>query len=218
MDYVDFKKITNIVFIVTIFGVITACSNPVNDVIKTEVTQKEPVQISEKVEELQATVKDSSTSSFVPASAPVNPLKITIPSINVEAEIHPYGMDDTGRMAVPEDPEEVGWYKYGVTPGSAGNAVLAGHVDSKVGPAVFFYLKDLKTGDKIHITNANGEELVFEVKDSQKYSPEDAPMNEIFGPSETKSLNLITCTGYFDRSVGHYEERLVVFTELISEI
>jgi sortase A len=38
-----------------------------------------------------------------------------------------------------------------------------------------------------------------------------------FGPSEKRMLNLITCTGYFDREIHNYIERLVVYTELVEE-
>ncbi len=50
-------------------------------------------------------------------------------------------------MEIPADDHITGWYEPGYEPGSAGSAVIAGHVDSKKGPAVFFYLTDLEEGD-----------------------------------------------------------------------
>ncbi|MGM0866326.1 MAG: class F sortase [Bacillota bacterium] len=49
------------------------------------------------------------------------------------------------------------------------------------------------------------------------YQKDDAPLRTIFGPSEKRMLNLITCKGYFDREIHNYIERLVVYTELVEE-
>ena len=40
-------------------------------------------------------------------------------------------------MGVPKGFDTVGWFGEGTKPGAPGNAVMAGHVDSKTGPAVF---------------------------------------------------------------------------------
>lgn len=44
-----------------------------------------------------------------------------------------------------------------------------------------------------------------------------APIDEIFQTAEGQYLNLITCSGTFNRSAGTHEERLVVFAELKKE-
>ena len=63
-----------------------------------------------------------------------------------DAEIVPVGADTTGALEVPplDGPTVAGWYRRGVSPGEAGNAVLVGHVDSPAGPAVFFDLGRLR--------------------------------------------------------------------------
>lgn len=49
------------------------------------------------------------------------------------------------------------------------------------------------------------------------YDKDDAPLRKIFGPTEKRMLNLITCTGYFDHDIHNYVERLVVYTELVDD-
>jgi len=41
------------------------------------------------------------------------------------------------------------------------------------------------------------------------------PQVEIFGPTDKKRLNLITCNGEWIQSLKTYSDRLVVFTEQI---
>lgn len=142
------------------------------------------------------------------------PLKVSIPSINVSADIEKVGLLDNGQMGVPEKFEQVGWYKEGILPGEQGNAVLAGHVDSKTGPAIFYHLHKLEVGDEVHVMNEDGEKLTFIVYDKKSFDTESAPVEKIFGFSYRSNLNLITCTGDFNREKGTHEERLVVYTEL----
>jgi len=142
------------------------------------------------------------------------PIKVSIPSINVSADIEKVGLLDNGQMGVPEKFEQVGWYKEGILPGEQGNAVLAGHVDSKTGPAIFYHLHKLEVGDEVHVMNEDGEKLTFIVYDKKSFDTESAPVEKIFGYSYRSNLNLITCTGDFNREKGTHEERLVVYTEL----
>lgn len=145
------------------------------------------------------------------------PASVEIPSINVNATIEQVGILDNGQMGVPEDINNVGWFEPGVKPGSRGSAVLAGHVDSKTGPAIFFDLKKVKQGDEIIVKDQNGTALTFIVKKQESYGRSSAPIDEIFQTSEGQNLNLITCSGTFVRSAGTHEERLVVFAELKKE-
>ncbi len=142
------------------------------------------------------------------------PVKVEIPSIEVTASIEQVGMLENGQMGVPSNINDVGWFEPGFKPGTKGNAVLAGHVDSKTGPAIFFYLKKLSKGDEIILTAKDGEELTFVVSGKESYPYTDSPIEKIFGPTDSRKLNLITCTGTFNRSKGTHEERLVVSTEL----
>ncbi|MEU4329426.1 sortase domain-containing protein [Nonomuraea dietziae] len=50
-----------------------------------------------------------------------------------------------------DDDDLTGWNVAGPEPGERGAAVIAGHVDSRTGPAVFHGLRDLKPGARIHV-------------------------------------------------------------------
>ncbi|MCA1066251.1 class F sortase [Rossellomorea aquimaris] len=147
----------------------------------------------------------------------ITPAVLSIPKLDLEAPIKEFGLDKEGNMEVPDNGKDVAWFEPGFQPGERGNAVLAGHVDDEKQPAVFYELKELEPGDEIHLQDENGERLTFVVMEKVAYQKDDAPLRNIFGPSQKPRLNLITCTGYFDREIRNYVERLVVYTELVEE-
>jgi sortase A len=147
----------------------------------------------------------------------VVPTSLSIPAIEVNTEVMNVGLLENGQMGVPSDFMKVGWFKPGAMPGERGNSVLAGHVDSKTGPAIFFYLNKLEKGDEVIVTGENGEKLTFIVRDKKVFPKDNAPVSEIFGYTSRRMLNLITCTGTFDRNQGGHIDRLVVYTELKEE-
>jgi len=142
------------------------------------------------------------------------PKTLTIDSLKVKTNIEQVGLDKKGAMGTPKNEQQVGWYKFGPRPGDVGNAVIDGHTDTKTGPAVFYQLHELKKGDKINIKDESGRNLVFRVKKLVEYGHLDAPLEKIFGASDQRNLNLITCIGTYDENEGTYDNRLVVFTEL----
>ena len=74
----------------------------------------------------------SPTSAAIQSRAPGSPRMLAIPRLGLKIPITAVTVDDTGAMAVPTRPTEIGWYAYGPRPGSArGSAVLGGHVDSR---------------------------------------------------------------------------------------
>ncbi|WP_061809495.1 class F sortase [Rossellomorea vietnamensis] len=147
----------------------------------------------------------------------IKPTFLSIPKLGLEAPIKEFGLDKNGNMELPKNGKDVAWFEPGFQPGEKGNAVLAGHVDDEKKPAVFFELKTLEPGDKIHLQGESGEILTFVVREKIAYDKDDAPLRKIFGPSEKRMLNLITCTGYFDHDIHNYVERLVVYTELVDD-
>ncbi|WP_456272269.1 sortase domain-containing protein [Bacillus sp. AK031] len=145
------------------------------------------------------------------------PARIKIPSLDIDTEVIPVGLLENGEMEVPKGTEVAGWYNRGIKAGAKGNAVVAGHVDSKEGPAIFFYLKNMEIGEKVTVTDTEGIEQTFVVKQKESYQAEEAPIEKIFGPDNSRNLNLITCTGTFNYEEHLYPDRLVIYTELIDE-
>lgn len=142
------------------------------------------------------------------------PTHISIPAIQVDASVKDVGILDNGQMGVPEDPQVTGWFEPGAQPGSPGNSVIAGHVDSRTGPAVFYDLNKLQKGDEIIVSDEDGGEKTYIVEKLESYPMDDSPIEKIFGKTDEKRLNLITCTGEFVRDLGGHQDRLVVFSKL----
>jgi LPXTG-site transpeptidase (sortase) family protein len=142
------------------------------------------------------------------------PQKLRIPKLGLAATVEAVGLGSDGEMVMPENPQIAAWYRSGSKLGEKGNLVIAGHLDSKTGPAVFYRLAQLTAGDKITITDQNNQEFLFIVVKKETYDEDQFPVNEVFGSSDRPRLNLITCRGRFDRATKRYTKRVVVFSEL----
>jgi sortase (surface protein transpeptidase) len=148
---------------------------------------------------------------------PGAPITLLIPKIGVKASVESVGTDRTGAMATPSGPYTVGWWDQGTVPGNPGNAVIDGHLDYvKVGTAVFWSLGNLRAGDQILVQMPGNRTLTFVVDRSATYPFDHAPLLAIFGPTSTPSLNLVTCSGSFDRTSKNYNRRLVVYSHLLT--
>ena len=140
---------------------------------------------------------------------------LRIEKISVDAKIVEVGLTKAGNMGVPGNSYDVGLYSKGAKPGAQGTAVLAGHLDSATGqPGVFAKLKQLSAGDVIKIISPEGKENSFNVTRTKLYGANDRP-SEVFSSTSGSHLNLITCTGQWDKDNKQYDSRLVVFTDLI---
>jgi hypothetical protein len=156
--------------------------------------------------------------SVAPTAAPRagRPTRLRIPALGVDAAIEDVGLTSDGAMDVPKDYDNTAWYAPGTRPGDVGNAAIAGHVDSKTGPAVFWELPTLKPGDAIFVVGDDGAERRFVVTGRESYQRADAPLDRIFGPTTARQLNLITCdpSSTFDRSRGGYASNVVIYAAL----
>jgi hypothetical protein len=147
------------------------------------------------------------------------PVSVSIPAIGVQSKLLHLGLNSDGTMQVPSlttSAGEAAWYKYSVTPGQAGAAVIEGHVDSYQGPAVFYRLGALRPGNQIDVTLADGITAVFRVTGVREYAKDKFPAGTIFGPADYAALRVITCGGDFDAATGHYLSSVVVFATLSS--
>ena len=77
---------------------------------------------------------------------PSPPMWVEIPSIGVSSPLVRLGLNRDRSMEVPGDFQVAGWFSGGPQPGQLGPAVIAGHVDSRTGPAVFYRLRDQASG------------------------------------------------------------------------
>ncbi len=145
------------------------------------------------------------------------PVRLSIPSLSIDAAVQSVGIGKSGNMAVPTNFTDVGWYRYGPAPGSVGSAVIDGHVDNGLSLAgVFKQLNEVKVGDKIIVTDASGREQHFTVEDIKDYDYKSVPTELVFNRTDTARLNLVTCDGAWVAGEKTYDRRIVVFAVLTS--
>ncbi len=172
------------------------------------------LHIEEKIE--TKPIFQSVTEARVAIKSGVVPSRISIPAIGVDAPVVGFGIDEEGKMMVPDNYIEVGWYKDGVKPGESGSAVLGAHVDNgSLIEGVFKHLKNLKVGDDITVTDKTGSVRVFRIVTTKVYDYRYSDTRDIFTESGPARLNLITCHGTWLPRENTYDKRLVVFAELI---
>ena len=145
----------------------------------------------------------------------IDPAFVDIPAIGTVSTIERLGTLLDGRLETPNDFMKVGWWSGGVVPGEKGPAVLAGHLDSVQGPAIFARLSQLKPDDLIRIARKDGVVLTFSVTRIDRYPKDRFPATSVYGPTDEPELRLITCAGTFDRSVHSYDDNTVVYARLV---
>jgi hypothetical protein len=141
------------------------------------------------------------------------PVRIRIPSIGVDAAMIPLGLNRDRTLEVPEDFAQAGWWSGGARPGQPGPAIVVGHVDSYTGPAVFYRLRELRPGATIIVDRRDGTRARFAVLGSEQYAKNAFPTERVYGSTPGPTLRLITCSGTFDRSSGHYLDNTVVYAD-----
>ena len=112
---------------------------------------------------------------------PSRPVRIEIPSIGVDAPIIGLGLNPDRTLEVPTDYGDAGWWTGGPRPGERGPAVIAGHVDSRTGPAVFFRIGELQPGAKIVVVGRDGTRARFSVLGSERYPKAQFPTARVYG-------------------------------------
>jgi sortase (surface protein transpeptidase) len=146
----------------------------------------------------------------VAPSVLADPVSLTIPLIGVRTSLITLGRAADGSMEVPASTTVAGWYTGSALPGAIGPAVIVGHVDSVSGPGVFFRLSQLRRGDRVYVTRADGTTAVFRVTSVRTYAKDVLPVKAVYGATPDPEVRLITCGGAFDDATGRYLSNVVV--------
>jgi sortase (surface protein transpeptidase) len=144
------------------------------------------------------------------------PVTLSIPAIGLKVPLSALGLNPNGTVEVPTNFQEPGWYRFGPSPGQLGSAVILGHVDSYLGPAVFFRLRTLRPGDQVKVALADGVTTHFLVRQVAMYSKTQFPTLLVYGSHGYSALQLVTCGGVFDTQTRHYLSNVVVYTRLVA--
>lgn len=151
------------------------------------------------------------------------PAHISIPSISVTSTLGPArGLNANGTI---NDAPLSGptwslpwWYDKGPTPGQDGSSVILGHVDSALGAGnlgVFFRLGDVKPGDPIDVTLADGSVTRWVAVTNVLYSDSDFPDSTVYAKAGPPELRLVTCGGTYNYTTHLYESADVVTARLV---
>jgi hypothetical protein len=146
------------------------------------------------------------------------PASIWINSISTGSDLIDLGLTAEGSLEVPVDFGVAGWWKGGPRPGDPGPAVITGHLDSTHGPGVFAKLGRVKPGDEVTVRRNDGQKLSFLVTRIDRYPKRAFPTRNVYGPTNSAELRVITCGGTFDHGVGSYNDNIVVFAKLIDPL
>jgi uncharacterized repeat protein (TIGR01451 family) len=169
-------------------------------------------------------------SSPAVASAP-SPF-LLIPSLGVDAPLvatGAVGAPGAASLTIPSDIGEVGWWDGTLqdgnrqltvnapAPGAPGVAILAGHVDSAAaGPGALYRLGDLRPGQAIEVTDAQGTTTSWRVIAPPQITAKANLPTSLFATTGPPRLALVTCGGPFDARSGHYEDNVIVWAALVS--
>jgi hypothetical protein len=139
------------------------------------------------------------------------PAALIIPAIGVQTRLIRLGRTAAGALQVPPTTAVAGWYTGSPRPGELGAAVIAGHVDSLLGPGVFFRLRLLRPRDLILVRRADRSFAAFRVTAVRQSLKTRFPTAAVYGPAPVAELRLVTCGGTFDYATGHYLSNVIVF-------
>jgi sortase (surface protein transpeptidase) len=155
---------------------------------------------------------DTAASEALPPLADVRPVGLSIPAIGVEqSSFENLSLGAAHELDPPVDFAHVGGYTAGPVPGDPGPAVIAGHVDSRAGPAVFFRLRELKPGDQVTVRRSDGQSATFAVDKVDRYPKDAFPTDAVYGFAPGSALRLITCGGSFDAAKRSYRDNIIVY-------
>ncbi len=200
-------KLTGYLLVAVIAFVVIGCSSVTTDEIASPHAQSYEPVVSARPSSHNTTVQP----------VIVQPVRLLIPAIQVDATIESVGVLANGDLETPlvNSWDNVGWYQTGPVPGQRGSAVIDGHLDRPGGyPAVFWRLRELHAGEAVIVVNAQGKAVHFHVTQVAYYAPQAAPLQEIFGNGGGTFLNLITCAGDWIPDQHQTTQRLVVYTML----
>ena len=153
---------------------------------------------------LPTKVRPMPTPTLVPAESP--PIRLVIPSIQLDAPIVPIGWHqarDSQATAWDDPGSAAGWLKSSALPGRGSNVVLAGH--HNIRGEVFGRLIDLRIGDRVYLTG-DGLTYAYRVREHfiipEKHAPpEQREQNGLWiGPTVDERLTLVTCWPHRDNT------------------
>lgn len=153
-------------------------------------------------------------------AAPDAPETLRIGSIGVKARVLPMAVGADGAIQTPSRIADAGWYTGASKPGDAGAVFIDGHVSGPNKPGIFKRLTELKKDDSIELEVGDNTQYVYEVVATEKVSYKNVDMQKALRPynGATRGLNIITCTGIYDKGAKTFTERFIVYAVLTQPV
>ena len=150
------------------------------------------------------------------AVAADKPRILIIPNIDLIARIFEVGLTADNAVDTTKGIYDVGWYTGSSIPGQNGLAFLEGHVSGPNNMGIFYDLKKLKIGDEIIVEMGNGQKNTFVVKQSEEIKLEEVDMAKVLQSIDPNipGLNLMTCSGKFNKIEDTFANRYIVYSVL----
>lgn len=147
---------------------------------------------------------------------PSQPRSITIKAKNIYGIIQKVGTTKDNSVGSPGNIYFAGWYTDSVKPGEKGLSIIDGHVAGKYSDGIFKHLADVKINDTVQIEFGDNSIKLFSVVEVKSLAePQSAAYLFSKRADIDSQLNIITCSGKFDKATQLYDSRLILVTKLI---
>ena len=174
----------------------------------------EPVAVSAGAPEAQSPLAVRRKALRVPPPAPAKPPalpRLTIKSIGISAHIVSLGRTKTGQLQRPPNYTDVGWWSGGTRMGRPGVTLLAGHVDSTSGPAVFYRLTSLRRNAIVLVEDRDGRRFKYRITNREEVRKDAFPTQRVYAKTGDRVIRLITCGGPFRPEVSSYRDNIIFY-------
>ena len=177
-----------------------------------------PIDTSEEVDESEITEQMKQAWKV----AADKPRFLSIESLGIDrARVMEVGLNNTGRLLVPDNIFDAGWYRASSKPGAGGTILIDGHNGGPHVEGVFKHLPELNIGDIITIERGDGKFFRYQVVENEQVALADADsqMAKMLTTPEhgKESLSLISCSGVWSQAQQTYLSRQFVRAVLVEE-
>ena len=160
------------------------------------------------------------TSSVGPTLGSVGePVRLVIPSLDIDAPVVPIELDRDRVLRPPPDPAKVGWWERSAEPGAkTGQSLITGH-SVRLGDGAMDTLGDVKRGATVQVIGEaeNGEQsgkiASYSVQKVFVYSRKQVAdhSEDLFGQDRNpRRLVLVTCTDWDGTA---YASNIIVYAQ-----
>lgn len=147
---------------------------------------------------------------------PNDPRAIAIKDLGIYGLVQKVGLTENNQIAVPTNIHFAGWYVNSAIPGEKGLSIIDGHVSGATSDGIFKKLVNAKIDQEVMIEFGDKTTKKFKIVEVKTVAESQAA-TELFNQNYNidNQLNLITCTGKFNKNTQTYEDRVVAVTQLV---